>query len=69
MLDRLTRLELKTLIGTPVRKSQEEWLQRHGWPYDLDFIGNPIVLRCVALEKLGGKPLPKVWVPDDRNVA
>lgn len=69
MIERLTRQELRVLIGTPVRSRQVEWLTRHGWPHDLDFIGYPIVLRSVALERLGGEPPATAWMPDDRNVA
>lgn len=68
-LSRLTRQELRTLIGTPVRARQVEWLKLHGWPHDLDYLGYPIVLRSVALERLGGEPPVEAWTPDDRNVA
>lgn len=68
-LERLTRQELRALIGTPVRSRQQEWLTAHGWPHDLDYLGYPIVLRSVALERLGGEPEPEVWTLDESNVA
>lgn len=68
-LSRLTRQELRQLIGTPVRSRQVEWLTLHGWPHDLDCLGCPIVLRSVALEKLGGEVSPQPWRLDEANVA
>jgi hypothetical protein len=68
-LERLTRQELREIIGTPVRAKQVEWLRHHQWPHDLDYLGQPIVLRSVALERLGGTPEPEVWTMDESNVA
>lgn len=68
-LSRLTRQELRVLIGTPVRARQVQWLLTHGWPHDLDYLGYPIVLRSVALEKLGGEVTPQPWSLDESNVA
>jgi len=67
-LERLTRQELRVIIGTPVKASQFRWLTDHGWPHDADIAGNPVVLRSVALERLGAKP-PKAWKLDETNVA
>ena len=68
-LSRLTRQELRALIGTPVRARQVEWLRAHAWPYDLDYLGYPIVLRSLALERLGGTPPVEAWSLDESNVA
>ena len=68
-LERLTREELREIIGTKVRARQIEWLRDHQWPYDLDYLDYPIVLRSVALERLGGEPEPEVWTLDESNVA
>ena len=69
MIDRLTRQELRSIIGTPVRARQVEWLTLHQWPHDVDYLDYPIVLRSVALERLGGSVEPQVWSLDDKNVA
>ena len=68
-IDTLTRAELKEIIGSPIRKTQLEWLTRHGWPHEVNAYGYPVVLRSVALERLGGEAPEKVWQPDERNVA
>lgn len=68
-MQRLTRDELRELIGTPVRLRQVRWLQRHGWPHELDALGYPIVLRSVALERLGVDTSPQPWALDETNVA
>ncbi len=69
ILARLTRQELRDIIGTPVRAMQTEWLRHHQWPFDLDYLGYPIVLRSVALERLGGTPEPECWTMNESHVA
>ena len=68
-LSRLTRQELRQIIGTPVRARQVEWLQAKGWPHDLDCLGCPIVLRSVAIKRLGDEVPPESWTLDESNVA
>lgn len=68
-IDILTRSELKAIVGTPVREKQIEWLTRQGWPHEVNIHGYPVVLRSVALEKLGGEVPEQVWSLDERNVA
>ena len=67
-VDRLTRKELRHLIGTPGRARQAAWLDAHGWPYELDCMGCPIVLRSVALARLG-EAVAQPWVLNTENVA
>lgn len=68
-IDILTRAELRAIIDTPVREKQIEWLTRQGWPHEVNIHGYPVVLRSVALEKLGGKAPKQGWALDERNVA
>lgn len=69
MIERLTRQELRELIGTPVRARQMRWLRKNDWPHEVDALGYPIVLRSMALKRLGGEIAPQPWALDESNVA
>jgi len=69
MIERLSRQELRTVTGASVRARQIEWLTAHGWPHEIDYLGYPVVLRSLALERLGGTPPAEVWRLDESNVA
>ncbi|WP_309762084.1 DUF4224 domain-containing protein [Pseudomonas oryzihabitans] len=46
--------ELTALIGAKTRLRQVEWLDAHGWRYERNAAGRPIVGRVYARLKLAG---------------
>jgi hypothetical protein len=60
----LTPDELKDLTDRPQPKRQIEWLQRHGWSFEIGASGKPKVHIDHAREKLGGKQAVSHWMPD-----
>lgn len=53
----LSRDELRELIGVSRKNLQIEWLESHGWKHEINWVGEPVVLRAYAERRLGlGKP-------------
>lgn len=51
----LTDAEVVRLTGSPRRTRQTEWLADHGYEFEINAAGRPIVLRSVVLARLGQK--------------
>jgi hypothetical protein len=49
----LTTDEMENLIGTNRRKKQIAWLQDRKFPYEVDILGNPKVLKSFIECRLG----------------
>lgn len=69
LIERLNRAELKAITGVGTRRLQIQWLAAKGWPFEVDHFGFPVVLRSVALERLGGEPAAETWQPDESRIA
>ena len=68
-LDLLSRDEIRSIIGSPTRRIQIKWLEEREWPHEVSYLGFPIVLRSVALERLGALPEAEPWNLDEADVA
>ena len=64
----LSKAELKDITGTPVRRLQFERLQMHSWPHEVNYYGYPVVLRSMALNRLGAEPEEQTWELDTSTV-
>jgi len=62
----LTADELKTLTGMQRPSAQVRWLRAHRWPFEVNALGDPVVLRSVAVARLGGSTQnePKLRLPN-----
>lgn len=69
MIDILSSKEVREITGTSRKAQQIEWLEARGWPHEVNHFGLPVVLRSVALDRLGGEPEPETWTLDPANVA
>lgn len=66
----LTRDELYELTGWRSQKKQIEWLAaRSDWPFEINCLGWPVVLRATMEGKMGVTEPAKRWELDDANVA
>lgn len=65
----LTMDELRAITGTATRKKQIDWLSDRHWPHEVNHFGFPVVLRSVALERLGAPPKSEPWRLDESDVA
>lgn len=50
----LTSPELRAITGYARPAAQIRWLRGRGWPFEIDGRGRPVVLRAVAVARLGG---------------
>ncbi len=46
--------ELATMIGRKQTRAQRAWLDSHGWRYEINAAGRPVVGRVYARLKLAG---------------
>ncbi|NMY89778.1 DUF4224 domain-containing protein [Pseudomonas oryzihabitans] len=46
--------ELATMIGRKQARAQRAWLDSHGWRYEINAAGRPVVGRVYARLKLAG---------------
>lgn len=46
--------ELATMIGRKQSRAQRAWLDSHGWRYEINAAGRPVVGRVYARLKLAG---------------
>jgi len=51
----LTRDETIDLTGFVKPSAQIRWLRENRWPFSIDGNGRPVILRTVAVDRLGGK--------------
>ena len=56
----LTPADLSRLTGRVKSGAQCRWLKEHGWPYERDAKGRPVVLRSVVEARMGGDGLAEV---------
>lgn len=68
MIELLSRDELRNITGVTFPKKQISWLEQRLWPHEVNHFGFPIVLRSVALERLGAAPKSTGWRLDEANV-
>ena len=47
--------DIKALTGRKRLQHQIRWLTEHGYPFQVNAAGLPVVLRSVVEQKLGGK--------------
>lgn len=59
----LTREELTSLTGRSYREKQSEWLRLHGWRFETNAAGDPIVGRYYARMRLAGINLAPTLQP------
>ena len=59
----LTPEEVAELTDRPQPKRQIEWLQTHGWQFEVGDSGRPKVSRSYAETRLAGSTTGK-WQPD-----
>lgn len=52
----LTRNEISELTDLKRPSAQIRWLKAHGWPFEVSALGEPKVLRVIAVALLGGSP-------------
>jgi len=52
----LTNQEISELTGLRRPSAQIRWFKNRGWPFEISALGNPKVLRVVAIARLGGSP-------------
>ena len=52
----LTRKEMADLTGYERPSAQTRWFKQRGWPFEISALGEPKVLRTVAIARLGGSP-------------
>jgi len=69
MIDLLSNKEIAAITGAARRKQQIQWLQDRMWPHEINHFGYPVVLRSVALERLGAEPKQDNWRLDEANIA
>ena len=50
----LTEQNMKELTGRVRPCAQIRWLKDNDWPFEINALGHPVVLRSVAVAKLGG---------------
>ena len=50
----LTRDEIADLTGYQRPSAQTRWFKERGWPFEISALGEPKVLRAVAVARLGG---------------
>ena len=65
----LTTSEIRAITGTPTRRLQIDWLIERSWPHEVNHFGFPVVLRSLALERLGAEPQSEAWDFNDADVA
>jgi hypothetical protein len=51
----LAAKDIEALTGRKRRQHQINWLVEHGFPFEVNAAGLPVVLRSVVEQKLGGK--------------
>ncbi len=68
-IDILTMIEIRAITGSPTRSIQIKWLIERSWPHEVNHFGFPVVLRSVALERLGAEPKSVPWTLDEADVA
>ncbi len=64
----LTESALHELTGRQRPSAQIRWLRAHGWPFEINALGRPVVLQAVAVVRLGGTPqneAPKLRLVND----
>lgn len=54
----LSRDDIISLTGRKRLKSQTQWLFEHGFKFEINSAGVPVVLRSVVQKRLGEKPEP-----------
>ena len=52
----LFRDEIAELTGYKRPSAQIRWLKARGWPLEISALGEPKVLRALAVARLGGSP-------------
>lgn len=60
----LTSDEIRTLTGYKRGADQCTWLEKHGYTFNKNALGLPIVSRSHAEMKLGGDSKSIPWAPD-----
>ena len=68
IIEILSKEEIRAITGASWRKQQIAWLQNRMWPHEVNALGFPIVLRSVALDRLGADQEPEVWTLDESNI-
>lgn len=53
----LSEIDIHQLTGLRRPKAQCKWLRRHGWKYDVNALGLPVVAIAEAERKLVGNPI------------
>lgn len=64
----LTATEISEITGYTRPSAQIRWLKAHGWPFEIGASGRPVVLRSVAVARLGGSVEnigPSLRLPDE----
>jgi hypothetical protein len=51
--------DIEVLTGRKRRQHQISWLSDHGYPFEVNAAGVPVVLRSVVERKLGGKVITR----------
>ena len=68
LIEILSKEEIRAITGRAWRKQQIAWLQDRLWPHEVNDLGFPVVLRSVALDRLGADQEPETWTLDESTI-